>query len=402
MSSSDGVWYDYRTRLSEEGFAFEYSATFKQALNAASTKAVDHRQWAEYGKSIIIDYSYKYFYNDGYGKDYRIYNLKEGVDQLHRHLYLTGCLMSFFQQVIFVKNRKADIRKFYIANPLLVFVGNRVTATTSKEEFSDVQEVLSFINRFVSEKEKTVEYIRQVLNQDTGLVDKWGRDLFTHDFNTLYDIYGSKLDPEVIYKDIMHEVFNSYDNGDEPRLHIEALKQIQGEIAMKIGEYGEYFGVISIGDASKLLKVCSDMGIVTKADEFISTSMFRSINDEESKIRILIGSRKFTEGWNSWRVSTMGLINFAKGEGSQAIQLFGRGVRLKGYEKRLKRSSRLDDSSIKPPRGIHCAETLTIFGVKAQYMADFKAFLEQEGAPTNDDIMEVKLPVVNRYRESQK
>ena len=24
MTSSDGVWYDYRTRLSEEGFAFEY------------------------------------------------------------------------------------------------------------------------------------------------------------------------------------------------------------------------------------------------------------------------------------------------------------------------------------------------------------------------------------------
>ncbi|MEW6623005.1 MAG: hypothetical protein AB1420_07755 [Bacillota bacterium] len=38
----------------------------------------------------------------------------------------------------------------------------------------------------------------------------------------------------------------------------------------------------------------------------------------------------------------MGLINFAKGEGSQAIQLFGRGVRLKGYGNCLKRSSKLD------------------------------------------------------------
>ena len=95
----------------------------------------------------------------------------------------------------------------------------------------------------------------------------------------------------------------------------------------------------------------------------------------------------------------MGLINFAKGEGSQAIQLFGRGVRLKGYKGMLKRSTCLDDTSVKPLRYMNCVETLTIFGVKAQYMEDFKKFLEQEGAPTNDDIIEVTLPVVNRYDE---
>lgn len=399
MTSSDGVWYDYRTRLSEEGFAFEYSATFKQALNANSTKAADRKMWGEYGKSIIIDYSYKYFYGDGYGKDYRIYNLKAGVDEMHRHLYLVGCLMSFFQQVIFSKEKKTAIVPFNIENPLLIFVGNRVTATTSDAELSDVQEVLSFLDRFVRNKQESVKCINQVLREDTGLVDKYGRDLFTHDFNTLYDIYGNQINAADIYDAIMHEVFNSDSNSDEPRLHIEAIKQVQGEIAMKIGEYGDYFGVINIGETAKLIKACSEMGIVAKSDEFISTSLFRSINDADSKVRILIGSRKFTEGWNSWRVSTMGLINFAKGEGSQAIQLFGRGVRLKGYGKRLKRSTRLDDSSIKSPRGMQCVETLTIFGVKAQYMEDFKAFLEQEGAPTNDDIIEVTLPVVSRFKD---
>ena len=37
-----------------------------------------------------------------------------------------------------------------------------------------------------------------------------------------------------------------------------------------------------------------------------------TINNRDSDINILIGSRKFSEGWNSWRVSTMGLINFAE------------------------------------------------------------------------------------------
>lgn len=59
---SGDVWYDYRTRLSEEGFAFEYSATFKQALKANATgntqQARDARAlMEEYGKSIIMDLS---------------------------------------------------------------------------------------------------------------------------------------------------------------------------------------------------------------------------------------------------------------------------------------------------------------------------------------------------------
>src|SRR3546814_19182052 len=52
--------------------------------------------------------------------------------------------------------------------------------------------------------------------------------------------------------------------------------------------------------------------------------------NKDSRLNVLIGSRKFTEGWSSWRVSTMGLLNMGQGEGSQIIQLFGRGVRLKG------------------------------------------------------------------------
>ena len=72
---------------------------------------------------------------------------------------------------------------------------------------------------------------------------------------------------------------------------------------MKIGEYGDYFGVINIGDTANLIKACEAKGIVSRSEEFVSTSLFSSINDKESKVRILIGSRKFTEGWNSWRVS---------------------------------------------------------------------------------------------------
>ena len=36
--------------------------------------------------------------------------------------------------------KRTELIPFNIENPLLVFVGNRVTASTSKDELSDVQE----------------------------------------------------------------------------------------------------------------------------------------------------------------------------------------------------------------------------------------------------------------------
>lgn len=408
---SGEVWYDYRTRLSAEGFAFEYSATFKQVLNANATgstqKAKDERAlMEEYGKSIIMDYSYKYFYNDGYGKDYRIYNLQNSIVEEQRRLYLVGCLLSFYQQMKVFETKRAELRKFHIEKPLLVFVGNRVTAPVKggsltqaeKELLTDVEEVLVFLNSFLSNRTKAIESIRAVLNEDAGLYEASGRDLFYGDFVALQDIFGYDIDAAAVFDDILHTVFNTDGNADEPRLRLENIRQVSGEIGLKVGEYGDYFGVINIGDTSGLLKSCEQKGIIVGTEEFFSESLFRSINATDSKIKVLIGSRKFTEGWNSWRVATMGLINFAKGEGSQAIQLFGRGVRLKGYDGCLKRSSGLG-SGVKTPKHIELLETLTIFGVKAQYMEDFKSYLEQEGTATDKTVHEFHLPVTNRFNE---
>lgn len=408
---SGDVWYDYRTRLSAEGFAFEYSATFKQALNANATgntqKAKDERAlMEEYGKSIIMDYSYKYFYSDGYGKDYRIYNLQKSIVEEQRHLYLVGCLLSFYQQMKVFETKADELREFHIEKPLLVFVGNRVTAPVKssglsqaeKELLTDVEEVLVFLNTFLSNRAKAIEHIRAVLNEDTGLVDGSGKELFYHEFQALQDIFGHDVDPAAVFADILNIVFNTDGNADEPRLRLENIRQVSGEIGLKVGEYGDYFGVINIGDTSGLLKNCEQKGIIVSNEEFVSESLFRNINAANSKIKMLIGSRKFTEGWNSWRVSTMGLINFAKGEGSQAIQLFGRGVRLKGYDGCLKRSRKLDVVT-KLTKHIELLETLTIFGVKAQYMEDFKSYLEQEGTPTNETVHEFRLPVISRFDE---
>ena len=123
--------------------------------------------------------------------------------------------------------------------------------------------------------------------------------------------------------------------------------------------------------------------------------LFQKLNQPHSKINILIGSKKFTEGWNSWRVSTMGLMNVGKGEGAQIIQLFGRGVRLKGCKMSLMRSGKAKlPEGITPPKHISLLETLSIFGIHADYMAQFRDFLAEEGLPTANDPIEFLLPVI--------
>ena len=392
------VWKEYRDKLSADGFAFEYSATFKQALKSQKGKAMESLM-DEYGKAIIMDYSYKYFYDDGYGKDYRIYNLKDNVDDEKRQLYLVGCLMSFYQQIKLYKTYKKEYSPFNIENPLLVFVGNRVTASITAAELTDVEEVLVFINKFVNDKVNTISRIDLILNGDTGLNDSAGNDLFYQDFNGLNSVFCQGISGEEIYADIMRCVFNVDSIPDQPRLHMVNLKQVDGEIGLKIGANGDFFGVISVGDTSALVRKIGDNvnnEIVADTEEFLTESLFKSINSKNSEINILIGSRKFSEGWNSWRVSTMGLINFAQNEGSQAIQLFGRGVRLKGYNCCLKRS-RSVDQKFDIPKYIEWLETLTIFGLKANYMEDFKKYLEMEDMPANEKTHEIKLKIINRY-----
>jgi hypothetical protein len=91
----------------------------------------------------------------------------------------------------------------------------------------------------------------------------------------------------------------------------------------------------------------------------------------------------------------MGLMNVGRSEGAQVFQLFGRGVRLKGVGMSLKRSARATlPVGLERPKHIDTLETLHIFGIRADYMAQFRNFLEDEGLPTNDERTEFVLPII--------
>ena len=376
----EGAWMRFRNALCEKGFSFEYSATFGQAVKG-SPKLTEL-----YAKSTLCDYSYRYFYGDGFGKDYQILNLDQETQQNHLELYLVACLLSFFQQQRLYREQGGTFRPFNIDNPLWIFVGGRVTATLAKKDASDIVEILQFLARYVADRAGSIQRIERVLYQ--GLVTATGRNLFAGRFAYLNTC---GLSPGQVFDETLATLFNSPAGG---QLYIENLKGAIGEVALRLGAENEAFGVINVGDAAKLVKLCEENGLATGEREF-SGSLFHEINKPHSTVHLLIGSKKFTEGWSSWRVSTMGLMNVGKGEGAQIIQLFGRGVRLKGYDLSLKRSGKTQlPEGVKRPKHIGVLEALGIFGIHADYMVQFRDFLDEEGLPANADRIEFLLPVI--------
>jgi hypothetical protein len=387
--ASGEVWRQLRAELAKEGFTFEYSATFGQIVNGAPP---DKRRTLlkEYAKSILFDYSYPHFYNDGYGKDYFIINLRDETDTFNDWMVL-GNLLSFYEQCLVYAKHGEELRPYNLEKPLWVFVGHTVTGGNSKEDkesLTDVQAIVDFFANFLSDKEGWAERIAQILDGQSGLKDRDGKDLFKGLFGYLKDLFGysrnSHQKAKAIYDDIVRRVFHA--NPGET-LRVVELKAAAGEIGLRAGDKNPYFGVINIGDVSGLIDLLTKQGI-PREEENISGSLFDRINDPDSTVNILIGSRKFMEGWDSFRVASMGLMNIGKGEGAQIIQLFGRGVRLWGKNRSLKRSRAYEPHGA--PQYIELLETLNVFGIRANYMAQFREYLKQEGVT---EFAEVIIPV---------
>ena len=378
-------WKNFREFISREGFTFEYSATFGQAINRPS--AYQEELLQDYSKSIIFDYSYHYFHNDGFGKDYRILNLKENTYKESKDTLMLANLLTFYEQKLIYVNHKDEIRDYNIEDPLWIFVGSKVSG---KNQQSDIFEIIVFITNFLQNKDGWVfDLIKDILAGKSGIFDKNNRDIFSPMYpeRKLDFLRKHTTDPKQIYQQILETIFHSTTSS---KLQLVDLKKAEGEIALKLVN-SNYFGIINIGDKSTFLKLVISKGknIFDIQEDVFSKSIFGEINRKGSDINILIGAKKFIEGWDSWRVSNMGLLNIGKREGTQIIQLFGRGVRLKGRKMSLKRSSSTPGNH---PAYLSKLESLNIFGIKANYMEQFRDFLASEGINT-ENLIEFSIPL---------
>jgi len=380
-SSEANRWLSYRAKLAQTGYTFEYSATFGQAIFAAKDEALTE----EYGKAILFDYSYKYFYGDGFGKDFEVLNLAHETNEVETKTLLLGNLLTFYEQKRAFHARSAAMLRYHIADPLWIFVGSTVN-NTKQAEGSDVLTVVKFFDALLRNERGWVQKkLKQILDGASGIEDDGGHDVFAGRFK---ELRAKSKDADGLYRDILKRLFHSKVGG---RLHVGDIKGRAGELGLKVSGAEHYFGLVYIGDTSSFKDLieqnCSEVEI---EEDQIAEGLFEDIKRPDSKINVLIGAKKFIQGWDSWRVTNMGLLNIGRSEGSEIIQLFGRGVRLQGLNYSLKRSAAL--TSVEHPTGLDLLERLNIFAIRANYMAQFRDYLEREGVEPSGEI-ELKLPI---------
>jgi len=292
--SGGEAWFSAREQLGENGFTFEYSATFGQALFAAGGDQLTE----QYGKNILFDYSYRYFHDDGFGKDFSVLNLAQDPMGARMDLLMTGNLLSFYQQIAYFEERRDALRGYHLEKPLLLMLGSTVTKGTEKTA-SDVAELVGFVHRFAQNKHgRAVKNLQAVLDGESGLTNDAGEDVFCGKFS-----YIAGRDAEAVYRDILKRVFHAEAGG---ALFLCPLKRAVG-----------------------------------------------------------------------------------KSEGAEIIQLFGRGVRLRGRNLSLKRSAALE--GVLHPEHLHLLETLNIFAVRADFIASFRVYLEREGVDNHEIVLGIDI-----------
>lgn len=395
---NENAWFKRRSMLCEKGFSFEYSATFSQAV-----RNTDHED--DYAKSILFDYSYRWFYEDGYGKDYQIFNIPAAknaqgstekfnlldADKSIQFAYLCGALLKYYQQLRLYLDKKTEYSDFNIEKPLWVFVGTSVSSGTTSDDKAiqtDVTAIIEFFASFLSNKAQTMAMIEALIfktGQDTGLIDRDNRDFFHNAFSYLVQLYGGKPDGiSELYNGILTDLFLNPAGG---KLVLERIKGNSGEVMLRVGNSHDPFGLINVSETKKLCDLLANQDSIKDAIDIADTSeysqsLFDKVKESSSSINLLIGAKKFVEGWDCWRVSTFGLMHVGKTEGAQIIQLFGRGVRLKGYAKSLKRSGHA--KAPVHPQYIEELEQLNVFGIEADFMQKFRDYLKDEGLPGNE------------------
>ncbi|MFZ4703621.1 MAG: hypothetical protein ACOYMG_26560, partial [Candidatus Methylumidiphilus sp.] len=171
---------------------------------------------------------------------------------------------------------------------------------------------------------------------------------------------------------ILSDVFG-WQTGDKPVFRL--LKNASGELGLGLSRADavRYFGVVNVGDAAGLRKKLEESSLIVE-DDALSASLFAELALGDSLINVLIGSRRFAEGWDNYRASSLTLLRLGQGEGSLIIQMFGRVVRFAGRNgdgRRLRHPS----PALKP------LQTAYVYGLRSKYLEAFLAGLYENGVP---------------------
>jgi type III restriction enzyme len=313
------------TILSRAGFLFNFSATFTDALDLATT---------------VHNFNLSEFITKGYGKHIAILR----------------------QELASFKNRGAseysdDEKRKVVAKSmlLLAYTAKKVEGLRklSKDaSFYHHPMLLTLVNSVNTEDADLKLYFEQILAIGRGDVkttmwqqakaELWeelkGEPEFLYEDRRKLTITKEDLDALTV-QDVWRTVYNCESEGGE----IEVLVRPgnKQEIAFKMKTSAKPFALIKIGDVTGWLRE------KLTGFEYIETleteSFFKDLNAPDSSINILMGSRSFYEGWDSNRPNVINFVNIGTGDDAKKfiLQAVGRGVRVQSWQGQRRRFEEL-------------------------------------------------------------
>ncbi len=206
--------------------------------------------------------------------------------------------------------------------------------------------------------------------------------------NFLFEEERVKVDPSIWNSlspdDLCRYVFNASGWGEIEVLVRPSNRQ---EMAFKLKTADRPFALVKIGDISAWLK--EKLSGYEIAERFDDESLFAHLNADDSDINILMGSRSFYEGWDSNRPNVICYINIGTGTDAQKfiLQSVGRGVRIEPTKNKRKRllplynAGEVEQNLFQRLKdAVQPLETLFIFGTNRQALQTVLENLQKERA----------------------
>ncbi len=300
----DSLRQDYITVLSRNGFLFNFSATYTDAIDFATT---------------CYNFNLEKFIEAKYGKNIYLSNSSYNFCKGHNDLDLQEKQLQVFKSLITFTLTKKAKKTGYYHNPLMVTLVNEVNTKDSDTDmfFNELGKIaIGKVDEELFEDAKTQLYDEFLLNKEF----QFGTESLVLNDGAIKN----SLDAITI-EDVLKLVYNSNTFGK-----IEVIEGEKGkEFALKLESSDKPFALFRIGDASQYIKdKLSDNYLIMKS--YDEKHFFDSLNyDEGACFNILIGSRMFYEGWDSNRPNVMNFINIGKGDAKKfVLQSLGRGARI--------------------------------------------------------------------------
>jgi hypothetical protein len=350
--------------LSRNGFLFNFSATFTDPRDIQTTAA---------------EFNLSSFIQSGYGKhisilkqENRAFKDKEDYTNEEKQKIVLQSLLMLSYVSEARQNLCQAVNTEMYHRPLLLALVNSVNTDEAdlKLFFRELQRIGK---GQISSQAFTAA--KAALGAELASEPEW-----------LYEDTKFKFDRALFnglsMKDILRHVFNADSAGE---IEVLARPSNDKELAFKLKSAADPFALIKIGNIAEWLK--GELAGYDIVKGFEDESFFARLNEEDSEINLLMGSRSFYEGWDSNRPNVITFINIGTGVDARKfiLQSVGRGVRIepvKGKRKRLEslhNTNEIDDLLFQQARPfLSPVQSLFIFGTNRTALSTIFEGLAQE------------------------